>query len=127
MANVFDRYIVGDLDSINWCFDNTHFINRLNDNGITREFIVNAVLHEDPVEYEIEGNGEYAVFFNAPKDKSYKCIKTIFACKGNSIDLVTVMPDTRYESNRERTKYKSDKLKKIDKMKNNEYAKKRFR
>ena len=90
--DIFDEYIVGNLSSINWCFENTHFIQRLDDNGISRDYIVDTVLNEEPLRYEPSGNHQYEVIFPAPKTKKYSEIKVVFACDNNTINLVTVMP-----------------------------------
>lgn len=111
--DVFDRFLIGDTHDIEWCFDNTHFIKRLNDNRITREYIVDCVFDVEPLRYESNGNGEYEVFFPAPSNKDYKEIKVIFACNNNRIDLVTVMPLGSTE--RQKNRYKSDSYKKLEK------------
>ena len=50
--NVFDKFIMGDTGSITWCFENRHFIERLNENGISREFVVDCLLNEEPISWE---------------------------------------------------------------------------
>ena len=37
--NVFDKFLTGQTAGINWCFENRHFIERLNDNGLSREYL----------------------------------------------------------------------------------------
>ena len=61
--DIFDEYIVGNLSNINWCFENTHFVQRLDDNGISREYIVDTILNEEPLRYEPSGNHQYEVIF----------------------------------------------------------------
>ena len=113
--NVFDRFEIGDTQSIDWCFENTHFNQRLSENGIKREFIVDTVMYEEPVRCEKSGINEYEVIYNAPPNKDYKEIKLIFACHGNTIDLVTIMPNFQTATNRQKKKYQSDKRKDIEK------------
>ena len=96
--NVFDKFIMGDTAGIDWCFENTHFINRLQDNGISKQYIMDCVMNEEPVSWErVEGN-TYAVVFEAPINKDYKEIRVLMACSGNSIDLVTIMRNKEIES-----------------------------
>ena len=60
---VFDKFILGDTESIDWCFENTHINQRLSDNGIKREYIVDCVMYEEPLRYEKNGNNEYEVIY----------------------------------------------------------------
>lgn len=113
--NVFDKFIVGDTESIDWCFENTHFNKRLAENGIKRDFIVDTIMYEEPVRYEKSGNNEYEVIYEAPPNKDYKELKLIFACHENTIDLVTIMPNFQTATNRQKKKYQSDKRKDIEK------------
>ena len=89
--NVFDKFLMGDTAGINWCFENRHFINRLQDNGISREYVVDLLM------------------------KDYKEIRLLMACSGNSIDLVTVMRNNETTTNRQKKQYQSDKKKNIEK------------
>ena len=113
--NVFDKFIVGDTESIDWCFENTHFNKRLAENGIKRDFIVDTVMYEEPLRYEKSGNNEYEVIYEAPPNKDYKELKLIFGCHENTIDLVTIMPNFQTATNRQKKKYQSDKRKDIEK------------
>ncbi|MDO5826159.1 MAG: hypothetical protein Q4Q22_07245 [Methanosphaera sp.] len=122
--DVFDRFLIGDTHDIEWCFDNTHFIKRLNDNRISREFIVDTVFNEEPLRYESDGDGKYEVFFRAPDNKDYKEIKVIFACINNRIDLVTVMPLGNTE--RQKNRYKSDSYKSLEKKRLKAIRKRKF-
>lgn len=74
--DIFDEYIVGNLSSINWCFENTHFIQRLMTTD-SRDCIVDTVLNEEPLRYEPSGNHQYEVIFPAPKTKKYSEIKVV--------------------------------------------------
>ena len=113
--NVFDKFIVGETESIEWCFENKHFNERLTQNGIKREWIVDTVMYDEPLRYERSGNNEYEVIFKAPSNKDYKEIKLIFGCHENTIDLVTIMPNSQTATNSQQKKYKSNKQKDIDK------------
>ena len=123
--NVFDRFIVGDTESIEWCFENTHFNQRLAENGIKREYIVDTIMYEEPLRYEKSGNEEYEVIYEAPANKDYKELKIIFACHRNTIDLVTIMPNFQTATNRQKKKYQTDKQKDIDKKRLKAMAKRK--
>ena len=123
---VFDKFVVGETESIEWCFDNNHFKERLAENSIKREFIVDTVMYEEPLRYEKSGKDEYEVIFKAPQNKDYKEIKVIFACKGNTIDLVTIMPNSQTATNRQQNIYKSNKRKNIDKKCNKAISKRKW-
>ena len=69
--NVFDKFIVGDTKNIDWIFETTHFNQRLQDNGISREFIVDTVMYEEPLRWDKSGNNQYEVIFKAPDTKRY--------------------------------------------------------
>lgn len=113
--NVFDKFIVGDTAGINWCFENRHFIQRLDENGLKREYVVDCVMNEEPVSYEHLEREKYAVVFKAPPSKDYKEIRVVMACSGNSIDLVTVMRNNETTTNRQNRQYQTDKKKNIEK------------
>lgn len=121
--DVFDRFVIGDTRSINWCFENTHFIKRLNDNNISRDFIVNTVMNVEPITYDSSKKGMYEVIFPAPESKDYAEIKVVFACQDNNIDLVTVMPNMK--TNRQKNRFKNDSYKSVEKKKNLAYAKRK--
>ena len=121
--DIFDEYIVGNLDNINWCFENTHFLQRLQDNGISREYIVDTILNEEPLRYEPNGNHQYEVIFPAPETKKYSEIKVIFACDNNTINLVTVMPNAT--TNRQKNTYKSTSYKNLEKKRLKAYSKRK--
>ena len=104
--DIFDEYIVGNLSSINWCFENTHFIQRLDDNGISRDYIVDTVLNEEPLRYEPSGNHQYEVIFPAPKTKKY-----------------SEMPNAT--TNRQKNTYKSQNYKSLEKKKQKAYSKRK--
>ncbi len=113
--NVFDKFIMGDTKSINWCFENRHFIERLDENGISREYIVNCLLNEEPISWEHVEREKYAAVFEAPPSKDYKEVRVVMACNGNSIDLVTVMRNNETTTSRQNRQYQSDKKKSLEK------------
>ncbi|KZX13240.1 DUF4258 domain-containing protein [Methanobrevibacter oralis] len=113
--NVFDKFIMGDTGSINWCFENKHFNQRLSDNGISREFIVDTLMYEEPISHEHLESNKYAVVFKAPPSKEYKEIRVVLSCDGNTINLVTIMRNNEIITNRQNNQYKSDKEKNIEK------------
>lgn len=113
--NVFDKFLMGDTAGINWCFENRHFIERLQENGISRQYVVDCLMNEEPVSWErVEGN-TYAAVFEAPLNKDYKEIRVLMACSGNSIDLITVMRNNETTTSRQNRQYQSEKKKNIEK------------
>lgn len=124
--NVFDKFIVGDTQSIDWCFENTHFVNRLSENGISREYVVDCVMYEEPIAYEKLEDNKYAVVFKAPPSKDYKEIRVVFACSGNKIDLVTVMRNNETTTSRQNRQYQSEKKKNIEKKRINALKKRKW-
>ena len=115
MMNVFDKFLMGETSSINWCFENRHFLKRLDDNGISREYIVDCLMCEEPISWEHVEGEKYAAVFKAPENKDYKEIRVLMACKGNSIDLVTIMRNNETTTNHQNKQYQSDKKKNIEK------------
>ena len=113
--NVFDKFLTGDIESIEWCFENRHFLERLKENGINREYIVSCMYSKDPISYEHIESDKYAVVFNAPKNKDYKEIRVVIACKNNSIDLITIMRNNETTTNRQNKQYQSTKKKELEK------------
>lgn len=67
--NVFDKFIMGDTSSINWCFENRHFIERLDENGISRQYIVDCLMNEEPISWEHIEREKYAAVFKAPHQR----------------------------------------------------------
>lgn len=121
--DVFDRFLIGDTGTINWCFENTHFIQRLQKYRISRDYIVDVILNEEPIRYDTSGQGKYEVTFPAPANKDYKEVRVIFACHENTIDLLTVIPEGR--TNRQKNKYADENYKKIEKKRKQAYAKRK--
>ena len=113
--NVFDKFIMGETAGINWCFENRHFQNRLDDNGIERNYVVDCLMNEEPISWEHVERDTYAVAYKAPSSKKYKEIRILMACQGNSIDLITIMRNNETATNRQRRQYQSDKTKNIEK------------
>lgn len=113
--NVFDKFLMGETTSINWCFENRHFQQRLDENGLTREYVVDCLMMEEPIKWDREDGNLYSVVYKAPSNKDYKEIRLLMACSGNSIDLVTVMRNNETTTNRQNKQYQSDKKKEIEK------------
>lgn len=113
--NVFDEFIIGNTTSIKWCFENRHFQERLNENGISRNYVIDCLMNEEPVSWEHVEKDIYAVVYKAPDSKDYKEIRILMACSGNSIDLVTIMRNNETTTNRQKKQYQSDKKKNIEK------------
>lgn len=113
--NVFDKFIMGDTAGINWCFENRHFIERLDENGLSRQYVVDCLMNEEPVSWEHIEREKYAAVFKAPQSKDYKEIRVVMACKGNDIDILTVMRNNETTTSRQNRQYQSDKKKKLEK------------
>ena len=113
--NVFDKFLMGDTIGIQWCFENRHFTDRLSENGIPRDYVIDCLMMEEPVSYEHVEGEKYAVVYNAPDNKDYKEIRVILACSGNSINLVTVMRNNETTTSRQNRQYQSEKKKSIEK------------
>lgn len=103
VMNVFDKFLMGDTAGINWCFENRHFTERLQENGISRQYVIDCLMNEEPISWErVEGN-TYAAVFKAPENKDYKEIRVLMGCSGNSIDLVTIMRNNETTTNRQKS------------------------
>ena len=126
VMNVSDKFIMGETSDINWCFENRHFIERLDENGISREYVVNCLLNEEPISYEHIEREKYAAVFKAPPSKDYKEIRVVMACSGNSIDLVTVMRNNETTTSRQNRQYQSDKKKNIEKKRMKALSKRKW-
>lgn len=113
--NVFDKFIMGETSSINWCFENRHFQERLDENGLSRSYVIDCLMNEEPISWEHVEREKYAVVYKAPESKDYKEIRIMLACSGNSIDLVTIMRNNETATNRQKKQYQSDKQKNIEK------------
>ena len=113
--NVFDKFIMGETSSINWCFENRHFQERLDENGLSRSYVIDCLMNEEPISWEHVEREKYAVVYKAPESKDYKEIRIMLACSGNSIDLVTIMRNNETTTNRQKKQYQSDKQKNIEK------------
>lgn len=124
--NVFDEFLMGECEKIEWCFDNRHFIERLKENGINRDFIVDCVMLEEPVSWQHLEGEKYSVVFKAPNNKDYKEIRVVMACKDNSIDLITIMRNDETTTNRQNRQYQSNKRKDIDKKRNKAMLKRKW-
>ncbi len=124
--NVFDKFIMGDTASINWCFENRHFQERLDENGLSRSYVIDCLMNEEPISWEHVERDIYAAVFKAPPSKDYKEIRVLMACSGNSIDLVTIMRNNETTTNRQKKQYQSDKKKEIEKKKNKALSKRKW-
>ena len=113
--NVFDKLIMGETSSINWCFENRHFQERLDENGLSSSYVIDCLMNEEPLSWEHVEREKYAVVYKAPESKDYKEIRIMLACSGNSIDLVTIMRNNETATNRQKKQYQSDKQKNIEK------------
>lgn len=87
----------------------------MDENGISREYVVDCLMNEEPVSYEHVEKEKYAVVYKALEGKDYKEIRILMACTGNSIDLVTVMRNNETTTSRQNRQYQSQKKKDIEK------------
>ena len=124
--NVFDKFIMGETSSINWCFENRHFQERLSENGLSQSYVVDCLMHEEPVSWQHVEGDKYAVVYDAPSSKDYREIRILLACKGNSIDLITIMRNNETTTNRQKRQYQSDKVKNIEKKRLKALSKRRY-
>lgn len=124
--NVFDKFILGDTENIDWIFETKHFNQRLQDNGISREFIVDTVMYEEPIRWDNAGSNQYEVIFKAPETKKYTEIRTIFACKDNTITLVTIMPNEGSGTDRQKNMFKTEEYKNLEKKRLKAISKRKY-
>lgn len=124
--NVFDKFLMGETIGIDWCFENRHFQQRLSENGLSQSYVVDCLMNEEPVSWQhVEGN-KYAVVYDAPSTKEYREIRILLACKGNSIDLITIMRNNETTTNRQKRQYQSDKTKSIEKKRLKALSKRKY-
>lgn len=113
--NAYDKFLIGDTTSIDWCFENRHFNERLSDNGISRNYVVDCLMYEEPIKCEHIDKDTYAVVFNAPANKDYREIRIVMVIKGNSIDIITIMRNDETVTERQKRQYQSSGYKNIEK------------
>ncbi len=124
--NVFDKFMMGETSSINWCFENRHFQERLRENGLSQSYVVDCLMMEEPISWQHVEGDLYAVVYDAPPSKDYREIRILLACRGNSIDLVTIMRNNETTTNRQKRQYQSDKQKSIEKKRLKALSKRRY-
>ena len=90
--NVYDLYLLGNVDSINWGFHSLHMDQCLSENGFGLEYLVDMIFYEQPIDYAYIGDNRYEVFIESPERKYFDELTLIFACGIDSIEVVTVMP-----------------------------------
>ena len=123
--HVFDLYLIGDVDSINWRFNSLHLDQRLRENGIELDYIQDMIFYEEPVDFAYIGDNRYEVFIESPRSKTYDELKLIFACGDDSIDVITVMPNNLIGSNKNQTMFYTDSHKKLKKQQSKAIAKRK--
>ena len=124
--NVFDRFLMGDVSGISFCMENRHFTERLSENGISRQYVTDCLMDEEPVSWEHVEGDTYAVVYDAPENKDYREIRILMACSGNSIDLITIMRNNETTTSRQNRQYQSEKKKSIEKKKNKALSKRKW-
>ena len=121
--NVFDLYIIGEVDSIKWNFNCLHLSDRLRENGVNLDYIKNMVLNEEPIYFEHSRGNRYEVFFETPDTKEYDELKLIFACHNDEIAVISVMQNTLIGTNKNQTKFYSKEMKNIKSLTAKAHAK----
>jgi len=117
-------YLIGDIDSINWGFNSAHLNQRLQENGIGLNYIQDMIFLNEPVDFAYSKDNRYEVFFESP-ETDYDELKFIFACGSNSIDVITVMPNTLIGSNKNRERFYPDSHKKLKKQQKKAFSKRK--
>ena len=121
--NVFDKFLIGDLDYIYFDFSGVHLDKRLKENGITLEYIKYLIYNVEPLYFIHSRGNSYAVYYESPQTKDYDEIKLIFACKGNSIDIISIMPNTSIGTFKNQTKFDTEEKKDLRKKTSKAHAK----
>ena len=119
--DAFDMFIIGDTGSIIINFDNKHFIQRLNKYHLSRRYMVDMILEDEPIRYDTSGPGQYDVVYRAPQNKEYKELRVIMAATDNRIDILKVIPGGRTQ--RQKNNYADKNYKELEKKRNKAYAK----
>ena len=91
--HVFDLYLMGYVDFINWGFSSLHLEQRLSENGISLDYIQDKIFYEEPIDFAYSRDNRFEVFFESPETKDYDELKLIFACGVDSIDVISVIPN----------------------------------
>ena len=111
--DVFDMYLIGEMDYIYWDFSCTHIDKRLKVNRITLEYIKYMIFNEEPTYFRKSGKNRYVVYFKSPETKDYEEIKLIFDCVGYSIAVISVMPNNEIGTNKQQTRFYTNGMKNI--------------
>ena len=123
--HVFDLYLIGDVDSINWRFNSLHLDQRLRENGIELDYIQDMIFYQEPVDFAYIKDNRYEVFIESPETKTYDELRLIFACGDDSIDVITVMPNNHIGSNKNQRMFYTDSHKKFKKQQSKAIAKRK--
>ena len=124
--NIFDRFLIGDVGDINFNFKNTHFLERLRENGLTHEYIMECVFEMEPVSWQHVEANKYAVVYPAPENKDYKEIRLLMGCSDNSINMITVMMNNETATMRQTRHYQSKEKREIEKKRLKAISKRKF-
>lgn len=114
--DVFDLFLIGEMDYIYWDYSCVHLDDRLKDNGITLEYVKSMILNEEPNFFRKSDKNRHVVYFKSPETKDYDEIKLIFVCEGYSIAVISVMPNNEIGTNKQQTRYYTDSMKKQKKL-----------
>lgn len=121
--NVFDLYIMGEVDSIEWNFNCLHLSDRLRENCVNLDYVKDMVLNEEPTYFEHSRDNRYEVFIETPETKEYDELKLIFACNSNTIAVISVMPNNLIGTKKNQTKFYSNHMKNIKNLTAKAHAK----
>lgn len=93
--SVFDNYLEGKMDNIQWNFNIAHLQDRLRMNRLTADYLKDTLLNGFPTDWEKsqDYSDRYVVFYEAPESKNYDEIKVILRCIQNEINVISVMPN----------------------------------
>ena len=99
--NIFDRFLVGDMDNVDLNLNNPHINESIRKNSLNREDVINALLYEEVSDWEMGHDGRLVVFYTcealntSPMAKDHKYYKMVLNSLNGSLNVVTVIPETR--------------------------------
>ena len=121
--NVFDKFLIGDLDYIYFDFSGVHLDKRLKENGITLEYIKYLIYNVEPLYFIHSRGNSYAVYYESPQTKDYDEIKLIFVCEDYRIVVVSVMSNNSIGTLKNQTKFYTDAMKNVKNLTAKAHAK----
>lgn len=128
MCNLVDQLYLGNLSSEYINFNNRHFLQRLNDNKISLDFVKNLLFNEEMIDYNHSSNhgkDSYELYYPAPDSKDYHNIKICVKIYNNCINLMTIMDDGQTSSKSRKNSTKSKQKTTEDALVHKAYKKRR--